>query len=200
LKKQVLLAAVLVCMLFSVSAFAQLDFLGGVSGVASAGSSNPISVNYKQSLAGGVYPSIAGDYIFKNHNLGFGGEYTVRATQNLYRGFQPFRPQYYDVNLIWAPPINKNLVGEVQGGFGAQRVKFSTDVKNCTVVIGCITYDTATHFMGHVGGGVRWYLKGNLFVRPEAHLYLVQGASNFSSGVVFRYGISLGYSFLRLTD
>jgi hypothetical protein len=51
--------------------------------------------------------------------------------------------------------------------------------------------------MGHFGGGLRLYVWGNLFVRPEAHFYLIHNNTDFSGPWAARYGASIGYSFGR---
>jgi len=195
LRKLGLMAVVGMCVLFSTAALAQqVDVAVGANGLVAPGSSNPISVNYKQTIAGGLYPSLGGDFLFKNR-FGVGAEFAIRASENLYRGFQPFRPTFYDVNLVWAPPVNKSTVGEIQGGLGAEHVRFYKDTLNCTIVIGCTTFGNQTKFMLHVGGGLRYYFHRNFFVRPEAHLYLIRSNDQFSSGYAGRYGVSLGYTF-----
>jgi hypothetical protein len=49
--------------------------------------------------------------------------------------------------------------------------------------------------MEHFGGGLRLSAFHALFVRPEAHLYLVNNNVEFSSGHAVRYGVSIGYTF-----
>jgi len=51
--------------------------------------------------------------------------------------------------------------------------------------------------MGHFGVGLKLYPTRNFFVRPEAHLYLVNDNQEFSSARAVRYGISIGYTFGR---
>lgn len=48
-----------------------------------------------------------------------------------------------------------------------------------------------------MGGGIRVYLYGNFFVRPEMRVYLVHNNVEFSSGHSrsVRYGVSIGYTF-----
>jgi hypothetical protein len=59
----------------------------------------------------------------------------------------------------------------------------------------CKNYVTINHFMGHFGVGLKLYPVKNFFVRPEAHLYLVNDNQEFSSGRAVRYGVSIGYTF-----
>ncbi len=48
--------------------------------------------------------------------------------------------------------------------------------------------------MGHFGGGVRVYVTRAIFLRPEAHLYLVNNNFEFAGPRVTRYAVSIGYS------
>ncbi len=49
--------------------------------------------------------------------------------------------------------------------------------------------------MGHVGGGVRLFVTKSIFIRPEAHLYIVHNNVEFSGSRVTRFGASIGYAF-----
>jgi hypothetical protein len=49
--------------------------------------------------------------------------------------------------------------------------------------------------MGHFGAGVKIYVHGNFFVRPEANFYLIRNNVEFSSAYATRVGASLGYTF-----
>ncbi|MBV9574545.1 MAG: hypothetical protein JOY93_10860, partial [Acidobacteriales bacterium] len=149
------------------------------------------------SLRGGLYPSISGDFLFSHHSqLGIQGEVAWRASQENFGGGEPYRPIFWDFNGIWAPRFGKAATGELMAGIGAESSRFYQNGYVCGFT-GCTNYVSYTHFMGHVGGGVRFYLHGGLFVRPEAHLYLVNNNQYFSSSRVGRVGVSLGYSFGR---
>jgi hypothetical protein len=150
------------------------------------------------SMSGGLYPSFSADYLF-HHRFGVQGELSYRASQGLYADYQPYRPVFYDINAIWAPKVGKKGVAEVMGGVGAADVRFYQGYYTCSFV-SCTDYVSSTHIMGHVGAGFRYYLRGHIFVRPEANLYLVHtnseiSSGQFSSGQSFRVGASIGYSF-----
>jgi hypothetical protein len=50
----------------------------------------------------------------------------------------------------------------------------------------------------HFGGGVRYYVWGNFFLRPEAHFYHILNNSDvFTNGNVVRIGASIGYTIGR---
>ena len=56
-------------------------------------------------------------------------------------------------------------------------------------------YVSNNHFLVHVGGGLRYYVWGNVFVRPEAHFYHILNNSDvFSNNNVIRVGASIGYT------
>jgi hypothetical protein len=145
------------------------------------------------SLTGGAYPDFSADFLLKHH-LGVEGEISWRAAQSNYGGNQPFRPIFYAFNAIWAPRISKNLTAEVLAGVGGEDLRFY-GIVNCNYVVGCTNYTSSNHFMGDFGGGIRAYVWHNMFIRPEARIYLVNNNQEFSSGRSARYGISLGYSF-----
>lgn len=173
----------------------QFDLAFGVNTI-SAPSTNLSNTftNSTQSLSGGAYPLFSGDYLFK-HNFGVQGEVAWRASQNLYLGFQPYRPIFFDFNAIYAPPLGKYITPEMSAGIGAISTRFYSNAFNCSFFGGCTNYVSSNHFLGDFGGGIRLYLHGNFFIRPEARLYLINNNVEFSSGRATRYGMSIGYSF-----
>jgi len=79
-------------------------------------------------------------------------------------------------------------------GIGAESTRFYTNYYNCNY-FGCTPYATSNHLMGAFGAGVKLYVKGGLFVRPEGRFYLVNNNLEYSSSKVFRFGGSIGYTF-----
>lgn len=175
---------------FSNLAHAQkLDVAFGVSTVTAPGPSS----NGNPSLTGGTYPGISGDVIFF-HNVGIGGEIYWKATQGKYAGDPtlPFRPIYFDFNAVYAPKLARHTYLELVGGIGAIDTRIYCQ--------GCgngynTNYSSDKHFMGDFGAGIKFYPKGNFFIRPEAKLYLINNNLNFSSARVSRFGLSIGYTF-----
>jgi hypothetical protein len=145
------------------------------------------------SIRGGFYPSFSADYLF-HHHFGVQGEVSWRASQNLYLGYQPYRPIFYDFNAIWVPRLGKKASAELMGGIGGEDLRFYTGQVSCSFV-SCTDYVSSNHFMGHVGGGIRYYVWNHVFVRPEAHAYFVNNNQEFSSGQSYRFAVSIGYSF-----
>lgn len=90
---------------------------------------------------------------------------------------------------------NEYLGVEGLAGIGAESVRFYAGTPSCDIYGNCTNYVSSTHFMGDLGGGIRFYPYGNFFVRPEVRLYLVHNNVEFSSGRTVRYGLSIGYTF-----
>ncbi len=168
--------------------------IGFSVGTLTAPSSASASGNHSpQTIGGGAYLAISGNYLFA-HNLGFGSEVSWRATQNLYQGYQPFRPIFYDVHATYAPKLGRQAQLELIGGMGGLSTRFYSQAFACNV-FNCINYSTSDHFMGDVGAGVRIYVHSGIFLRPEFREYFIHNAYEFSSAHASREGVTLGYSF-----
>ena len=76
----------------------QFDLSAGVSGLTA-----PSGTDTLQTIGGGAYPNFGLDFLFF-HNLGVGFNAAFRAKQNIYQGQLPFRPFFYDVDAVYAPP------------------------------------------------------------------------------------------------
>ncbi len=190
------LFALSLCVLFlaATSGYAQqIDAAFGVSTITGPAASAATGNYAPQTIGGGAYPAFSGDFLFLKH-FGIGGEILWRAHQNVYAGFQPFRPIFYSVNGVYAPPLGKRAALELQGGIGAESLRFYNNFYTCNSFTGCTTYTSSNHFMGHLGGGIRLYPTGNFFIRPEAHVYFVRNNFEFSGPRVTRFGVSIGYS------
>jgi hypothetical protein len=166
----------------------QFDLSFGVSGL-----TGPDSTATLQTIGGGAYPTFGVDFIFF-HNLGVGFNAAFRAKQNLYQGFQPFRPFFYDVDAIYAPPLGKRAQAELSAGIGAESVRFYTPFLTCGTFTGCTNFVSSNHFLGQFGAGLRLYVTRSVFIRPEAHVYFVRNNIEFSGSRATRFGISIGYS------
>lgn len=193
LKRLALLAALCVLLLSLREAHAQeFDAAFGFGSLISPGANNTTGV---PSLGGGLYPSVSADYLI-HHRLGVQAEVSWRGSQGLYENYQPYRPVLYDINALWAPRLGKKASAELMAGIGGEDLRFYQGYFSCTY-ISCANYVSSQHFLGHVGAGIRYYVRGHLFVRPEASLYLVHNNQEFSSGQSARFGVSIGYSFTR---
>lgn len=198
MKKLSLMATV--CFLFWLQGMAfgqQVDVAIGFSSLLSPSASSADSNHSPQAQGGGLYPGFSGNVMIKG-NLGFNAEVAWKGSQGSYFGYQPFRTIFYDFNGVWAPKLTKSLTAELIGGIGGENIRFYTNNLSCDPFTGiCSNYVGSNHFMGDFGGGLRYYVWHNVFVRPEARLYLIHNNVEFSSGHVLRYGVSVGYSFGR---
>lgn len=190
-----MLAAILCIAALAGAAHAQqLDAAFGFGTVHATSAANASSNYYPQSLGGGLTPSFSADFLLK-HNFGIGAELSWRASRNNYQisSFSsiPFRPFLYDINAIWVPRVTERFSPEVMAGIGGENTRFYV-APSCG--INCQNYATSNHFLGHFGGGLRFYMTRNLFVRPEAHVYLIHNNNEFSSPYATRFGASIGYT------
>ncbi len=134
---------------------------------------------------GGLYPSLSADVIFHKH-FGFSAEVAVRAKEGLYNGFQGYRPIFYDANAIFVPRLTPKAHAEFMVGVGGERTLFYGQSSgaygqsgSCNpIYTQCLTYLNTNHFLVHVGGGIRYDIWRQFFIRPEAHLY--SGCEKFS--------------------
>lgn len=171
----------------------KVDLAFGLSTTDAPGASSTSGNHQPVSLSGGAYTGISGDVQFL-HNFGIGAEINWRASQGEWGGYQPYRPIFYDVNAVYSPKLVDHVYLELQGGIGALSTRFYTQNQTCDFYT-CTNYNSDNHFAEHVGGGLKFYPKGGFFVRPEAHLYIVNNNLYFSADRVFRYGLSIGYTF-----
>ncbi len=148
---------------------------------------------------GGAFVGFNGDVLFKpvlKGNLGVQAEVDWRGSQGLYAGEIPYRPMFYDFNAIYARRFSKHVGAEALAGIGGESIRFySNSYSNCDFYGNCTNYVSSNHFMGDLGGGIRFYPYGNFFVRPEIRLYLINNNAEFSSSHPVRYGVSIGYAF-----
>ncbi len=197
--KQILRTVILLCFacaaVASLSNFAQAqqaDIAFGISTV-TAPPLSPSDANHAPVLLnGGTYPGVSGDLLFFHH-IGVQGELYWKASRGDYLNTGlPYRPLFYDVNAIYAPKLASHTYLELLGGIGALSTRFYCS-SVCTFQ--GTNYQDSNHFMGHFGAGLKIYPAGNFFIRPEAHLYLVNNNLEYSSPRVVRYGLSIGYTF-----
>jgi hypothetical protein len=197
LKKVWLLACLLLLFAVAPAAFAQSgDIAFGVSGLTAAKPSS-FDINsgnfFAPTMGGGTYLGFSGDFLVKHH-LGVEGEIQWRAHQNLYQGYQPFRPLFYDVGGIWASRFGKYFGAELSAGIGASSTRFYTGYQTCNFVT-CTDYTSSNHFMGAFGGGIKIYPTHSFFIRPEVRYYAIHNNVEFAGNNVVRAGVSIGYTF-----
>jgi hypothetical protein len=192
-KLSLILVLVLPFLLQSAVHAQQFDAALGAGTIIAPSASSATGNHSPVTLSGGTYPVFSADLLLKRR-FGVSGELAWRASRSLYGGFAPERPLFYDLNGIYAPKLGKQAAAELMAGIGWESLRFYQPFTSCGA-ISCTDFVSSNHFMGHFGGGIRYYIHGNFFVRPEAHLYLVRNNQEFSSPVATRVGISLGYTF-----
>lgn len=191
-RKLILLAALFLVIPIGTLYAQQVDAQFGINGMTAPSASSATGSYAPQSLTGGVYPSVGADVILR-HNLGFNGEVAWKGGRGLYEGFQPYRPILIDFNGVWAPRFNH--IGVIaEAGFGAADTRFYQPVLQCSF-LGCTNFTSSTHLLGHLGGGLRFYVHGPLYIAPEAHVYFIRNNFEFASAHTTRYGINIGYTF-----
>ena len=152
---------------------------------------------------GGVFGVFGGDFMFKPH-LGFNGEYAFRFAQAQYlldAGLK-YRPGFYDFNAVWEPTAgaDKRAVPVIEGGIGGARIALYQVVQCSVTSINCTQSFAAginaNHFQIHGAAGVKLYVKGNIFVKPQFDIhYVTHLTDQFGRDWVPEVTGSIGYTF-----
>ncbi|MCX6633401.1 MAG: outer membrane beta-barrel protein [Candidatus Solibacter sp.] len=187
----------------SANAQSGLDINVGVSGANARSTGERIETFgdgnfYRTPSLDGVFMNLGGG-IMLSPRLGFGAEVTFKPRQSDYAGLG-YRPIFYDFNGILHPlPGVKRVVPELQAGLGAVNLKYYYNQKDCNVFEGCPGANTlvqiSNHFQLHAGASVSFFVTPHVYVRPQFDLHWVHNFVEFGSGLVPRYGVSVGYRF-----
>jgi len=188
-------AGAAVCALSCLAEAQRFDVAAGVSGIDAPGAHVADDINHQpQSLTGGAYMTISGDYLFFHKDIGVSGEFVRRISEgfDVVNNF-PDRPMFWDANAIWTRKFYKHFTAELQGGAGEEIARFYTS--SCS---GC--YADRNHFLLDGGAGIKVYplnkfIIRHIFIRPEGRVYWVRNNAEFSSSHAIRYGVSIGYTF-----
>ena len=183
-----------VALLAGVAQAQQIDAAVGISAVKGPSTTSASGNFFPQTVGGGVFPTVNGDFLFWKKYIGVGAEFSWRATQNSYYGQIPFRPIFWDINAVAAPKLGKKAALDAQAGIGAESARFYTGTVTCSFA-GCTNYTSTSHLLVHLGGGVRVYVHHNIFVEPSIHYYHIRNNVEFSGPWAMRAGISVGYTF-----
>jgi hypothetical protein len=145
---------------------------------------------------GGTYLNLGADVIFK-HRIGAAFDINWKASQGNFGGpaGQPYRPLLFTFNGVYQPRLSKKVGLDLFGGIGWQSTRFYAyqSTTNCVYFGAC--YTSSNHFLVDVGGGLRYYVWGHMFLRPEArYFHILNNTDNFYSGNVLRVGASIGYT------
>lgn len=150
----------------------------------------------------GSFGVFGADFMWKP-KLGFGGEYSWRLRQGPFAPQESltYRPAFYDFNAIFHPISRESrVVPEFQGGIGGVNMKFYFTQSGCLAgSVACSTlsqyFASSNHFQIHGAAGVRFYVKGNLFLRPQVDVRWVNNFEEFGSDFVPEYTVAIGYTF-----
>jgi hypothetical protein len=152
---------------------------------------------------GGVFGVFGADFMWKQH-LGFNGEYAFRFAQAQYlqdAGLK-YRPGFYDFNVVWEPTAgaDKRIVPVIEGGIGGARIALYEVVQCSVTSINCTQSFAAginaNHFQVHGAVGVKLYVKGNIFIKPQFDIHYVTNLTDqFGRNWVPQVTASVGYSF-----
>jgi hypothetical protein len=145
---------------------------------------------------GGTYLNLGADVIFKRR-IGAAFDINWKASQGNFGGpgGQPYRPLLFDFNGVYQPRLNKKAGLDLFGGIGWQSTRFYgyQPTSNCVYFGAC--YTSSNHFLVDVGAGLRYYVWGHMFLRPEVRYYhIVNNGDNFTSDHVIHVGASIGYT------
>ena len=145
---------------------------------------------------GGTYLNLGADVIFKRR-IGAAFDINWKASQGAFGGpgGQPYRPLLFTFNGVFQPRLSKKAGLDLFGGIGWQSTRFYgyQPTSNCVYFGAC--YTSSNHFLVDVGAGLRYYVWGHVFVRPEVRVFhILNNGDNFTSDNVFRVGASIGYT------
>ena len=195
MKKIVLLACAVAGLLFSTASFGQQFDVAAGYGELLSSKPAPGSLNFEappEKDSGMV--NVSADFVgFHDRRVGLNVESAFRIHETSYDGYETARPILTDINVLFQPRLKRKIGLEFLGGAGVARNQF-TFQSSCNIP-GCTNYNSSTHFMEHLGAGVRYYVWRNFFVRPEFHYYHIQNNVEFHSDSVFRASASIGYTF-----
>jgi hypothetical protein len=194
LRKFALVSSACAILLVTLARAQQVDIAFGAGILLSTKNSNASAAFLPPPLKGGLYPSFSFDRIFKNR-YGYSGEVATVYKDQVYNGFQNYRPIFYDVNGVYAYPLRRRMTADFMAGVGGERVLFYSPSGECGFSVGCPTHLDANHLLFHLGADVRYTVWRHFFVRPEAHLYHIVNNAEFHSDNVLRVGGSVGYTF-----
>jgi hypothetical protein len=201
LRKLALCSTVFAIFLFASLASAQQgDAMIGFGTVMAPGA-NPCSLNSTSGFLvcpekGGLFTNLGGDVIFPKR-IGFAFDATWRTSQGAYGGTggQPYRPILFDFNAVYQPKITRKVGLDLMGGVGWQTTRYYgyTNTVSCNYFYAC--YQSSNHFLIDAGAGLRYYVYGHLFLRPEVRFYhIVNNTADFTNSNIVHVGASIGYT------
>jgi hypothetical protein len=149
---------------------------------------------------GGVFGVFGADFMLRP-KFGINGEYAFRFAQADYLPLAglKYRPGFYDFNAVYQPLSGKRVVPVVEGGIGGARIAlYFTQSASVTGINSTVTqfFASANHFQVHGAFGVKLYVKGNMFIKPQFDIHYVPHLTDqFGSDWVPQYTVAVGYTF-----
>jgi len=195
LRKLALFSVACTFFLFASFAFAQqADAAFGFGTLTSSGTTTCGIATCIIPEKGGLYTNVSGDVVFPKR-VGFNVEAAWRTSQGNYPAQGPYRPILVDFNALYQPKLSKKVGLDLLAGIGLETTRFYgfQPTFSCTQLSAC--YTSSHHFLVDIGGGIRYYVWGHVFVRPEARFYHINNnTADFTSNNVLRVGASIGYT------
>lgn len=150
---------------------------------------------------GGVFGVFGADYMFRPH-FGVNGEYAFRFAQANYlpAAGLTMRPGFYDFNAVYEPITGSDarVVPVFEGGIGGAVVSLYQTTCLTGICSGYSAGLNANHFQVHAAAGVKLYVKGNVFVKPQFDFhYMTNYTQQFGRNWVPMLTVSVGYTFGR---
>ncbi len=152
---------------------------------------------------GGTYLNLGADVIFKGR-IGAAFDVNWKASQGAIGGpgGQPYRPLLFTFNGVYQPRLTKKVGLDLFGGVGWQSTRFYSYQATTSCLYFSACYTSSNHFLVDVGAGIRYYVWGHMFLRPEVRVFHVLNNTDtsgstgfgFSSNNVVRVGASIGYT------
>ena len=150
---------------------------------------------------GGLFGNFGVDVRFKRH-LGINAEYAFHFKQVPFLPLDSLnmRPAFYDVNVMWMRVAGKRIAPLLEGGAGGARLGLSststTPITGITNISSFPAGSRPNHAQLHFGAGLKFYVKGNIFVKPQFDLhYVFNFTDQFGRNLVPQYSGSVGYTF-----
>jgi hypothetical protein len=148
----------------------------------------------------GLFGQVGVDFMFRTH-FGVNAEYAFKFSR---ADFLPadslrFRPSFYDLNVLWQPFASKRVIPFLEGGVGAAKISLYSTGTPITGVTNLSSFPAGSdtnHLQLHFAAGVKFYIRGKIFVRPTFDLHYARNLTDqFKSNQVIGYMISAGYTF-----
>jgi hypothetical protein len=150
---------------------------------------------------GGLFGMFGVDFMFKKH-LGVNAEYVFHLKRSPFLADDSLnmRPSFYDINALWQPLTGKRVIPVLEGGVGMARISlYQTQTAPITGVTDLSSFPAGahrSHFQLHFAAGLKFYVRGNLFVKPQFDFrYVTHLTDQFGRNIVPEFSGSVGYTF-----